>query len=60
MCGVPSVFTSTRARLIEQDLAIPLTLGLNAGVAFRDLDVADERTLRSNPHLQELYPPDWW
>lgn len=57
ICGVPHEFVLTRARLIEQDLAIPLGLRLDAGTLFRDVDAAEESALRRIPYIQELYPP---
>jgi DNA-binding CsgD family transcriptional regulator len=56
MCHVPDKFVAARARLIEEDPAIPLIQAIPVGVAVRALDLFPGELFAQIPINQVLYP----
>ncbi len=53
---IPEGFVRARSSMIEQDPAVPLVLGIEAGVACVDREILSEREFSAMPYCQELYP----
>jgi len=54
--NVPESFLSARARLLEDDPAVPMAARLPAGLALRGPDALGEELFQRSPYIHSMYP----